>query len=600
MKRKCCKYFNPFESSDKMINFIEEQQNLIKNKLLELNYEIDTVELLPSSRRDLGQYQFNGIMSLGKKYQKNPREIASELVDSLKKETNLYSSVSLAGPGFINLTFSDSYLKSCLQNMKELNKKNSNEKKYKIIMDYGGPNVAKTLHVGHLRSANIGESLKRLAKYLGYEVISDVHLGDWGRPMGLIILELSKQHPDWPFFDPNYSGEYPKEIELTNQDLERLYPIASQKAKEDEKYLEEAREITAKLQQKETGYYELWKRIVEISKKEIKKIYDMLNVSFNLWNGESDSDSYIPEVLDYLTNQNLLYESEGALVMNVQKEEDKVAIPPVLLQKSNGSISYETTDLATIWERIKKYAPDEIWYVVDNRQKLHFEQVFRAAYLSKIAPSNVKLKFLGFGTMNGTDGRPFKTRDGGVMTLFNLIDLIKESTAKQMNEEIEAKEREQIIEDISIANLKYADLLSNRSTDYVFDPQKFSDTNGKTGVYILYSTIRIRSLLKKATLAGEKSNTFSKIAENETREIILKLLELPNTLNKSFSNKSLSEITDYLYHLTNLYNSLYANYRILTNPDAELKESYLYLSKIVLMVNETLLNILGISIPNKI
>lgn len=594
----CCIFL--FESGEIMVNFIEEQQLFIKKKLAELNYEVDDVVLLPSSRKDLGQYQFNGIMPLAKKYHKNPRDIALELVEKLKEEKDFYLDVNVAGPGFVNITFNDLYLGKWLMKMEDLRKCHSKKEKRKIVIDYGGPNVAKALHVGHLRSANIGEALKRLSRYLGDEVISDVHLGDWGRPMGLIILELSKIHPDWPFFDENYVGEYPLEIDLTNRDLELLYPIASSKAKEDPVYLEEAREITARLQNKEKGYYELWKRIVDISKGEIKNIYDMLNVSFDLWNGESDSDQYVSDVLSYLEKKGLLYESEGALVMDVKKEDDKVEIPPVLLRKSNGSISYETTDLATIWERMLKYQPDEIWYVVDNRQSLHFEQVFRAAYLSGIVPSSVSLRFLGFGTMNGVDGKPFKTRDGGVMTLLSLIDLIKDSTAKQMSEEISGTERGKIVQDISIANLKYADLLSNRSTDYVFEPQKFSDTNGKTGVYLLYSTIRIRSLLKKANKSDEEIEKFYSIGNQDVREIILKLLEFPNVLEKSYGNKSLGEITDYLYHLTNLYNSFYANHKILTEDNLQLKESYLYLSKIVLMINEILLDILGISIPDRI
>ena len=579
-----------------MNNYIYRLEEKLKNIIKECGYDTDKVTLVTSSRPDLGEYQYNGVMGLAKVYKKNPNVIAAEIVEHLK-EDNTFSNVNVAGPGFINLSFSDESLIKYMNEVKEdININKCVSKKKKIIIDYGGPNVAKALHVGHLRSANIGEALKRLAKCLGCEVIGDVHLGDWGRPMGLIILELKKRHPEWVYFDENYTGEYPEDTPITNEDLEEIYPIASTKAKEDESYLEEARIITYKLQQKERGYYALWKKIVEVSVANIKSLYDKLNVSFELWNGESDADEYIDDVVNYLKEKGLVILSEGAQVVEVKKEDDKIEVPPLILIKSNGSVSYETTDVATIWERMKEYHPDEIWYVVDSRQSLHFEQVFRVCYKSGIVPENVKLDHMGFGTMNGKDCKPFKTRDGGVMTLSNLIDNVKKEVEKKINNNLSKEEQEKISNTLTCAVLKYADLLPNRSTDYIFDIEKFSDMNGKTGVYLLYSTMRMKSLLEKAKDNNYSMNKVTGIYSTYERDIILKLLEVPSILEKSFNERTLNYICDYLYELTNTFNSFYASVKILTEEDTVKRESYLSLSEIVFNTNKMLLNILGIDI----
>ena len=578
-----------------MNNFIYKLEEKLKSIIKECGYDTDKVTLVTSSRPDLGEYQYNGVMGLAKVYKKNPNLIATEIIDRLKQD-NTFSNVNVAGPGFINLSFSDNALINYMNEIKEdININKGDLKKKKIIIDYGGPNVAKALHVGHLRSANIGEALKRLARELGAEVIGDVHLGDWGRPMGLIILELKKRHPEWVYFDENYKGEYPK-VTITNKDLEEIYPIASTKAKEDDSYLEEARIITYKLQKKERGYYALWKKIVEVSVANIKSLYDKLNVSFELWNGESDADKYIDDVINYIKDKDLAYESEGALVVDVKKEDDKVEMPPLILVKSNGSVSYETTDVATIWERMKEYNPDEVWYVVDSRQSLHFEQVFRVCYKSKIVPENVVLDHMGFGTMNGKDGKPFKTRDGGVMTLSNLIDSVKEEVEKKINNNLDKEEQEKISNTLTCAVLKYADLLPNRSTDYIFDIEKFSDMNGKTGVYLLYSTMRMKSLLDKAKDNNYSVNKVTGIYSRYEKDIILKLLEVPSILEKSYNERTLNYICDYLYELTNTFNSFYASVKVLTEEDIIKRESYLSLSEIVFKTNEMLLNILGIDI----
>ena len=579
-----------------MKNFIAQKEEIIHNILKKLNYELDKVVLVPSSRKELGQYQFNGVMQLAKKYKKNPVEIAESITEKMK-DYDCFCNINIAGPGFINISFTDESLIEYIENLrnKDLDFKLSDKKK--IVIDYGGPNVAKTLHVGHLRSANIGEALKRLAIKLGYEVIGDIHLGDWGRPLGLVILELKKLHPDWLYFDESYDGKYPDDYPITNKDLETIYPIASQKAKEDEEYLEEARIITTKLQNKEKGYYDLWKKIREVSVNEIKSTYDKLNVSFDLWEGESDADQYVSDVVNDLKEKGLVHESEGAQVVEVATDSDNSPMPPLMLIKSNNSISYETTDLATIWERMHKFNPDEIWYVVDKRQKLHFEQVFRTVKKAKIVNDDTVLDFIGFGTMNGKDGKPFKTRDGGVMTLKSLIDALKEETSKKTDESLE--NQEQIADILAIAALKYADLIPDVSTDYIFDVEKFSDLNGKTGIYILYSAIRMKSLLKKAKENNIEIGPISTINSDIDRDIYLKILEVNSVLQKSLNIKSLHEITEYLYQLTNLFNSFYASNKVLTENNKKIQSSWLGLSEITYKIIDELLDILAIEIPEK-
>lgn len=582
-----------------MTDFIKNQEEKLKEIIIKCGYTIDNVSIVPSVKPELGQFQFNGVMELAQRNKINPRIIADAIVQKMNGDED-YKNVNVAGPGFINISFSDKELSNYLEYLRtHITEKTKKDENKKIIIDYGGPNVAKTLHVGHLRSANIGEALKRLSKELNCEVISDIHLGDWGRPMGLIMLELKEKHPDWVYFDENYEGEYPSECPISNSDLEKMYPVASNKAKEDEEYLEEARNITTKLQQKQKGYYELWKQIVKISTSEIKHLYDKLNVSFDLWNGESDADEYISEVINYLKDKGLAYESDGALVMDVSLPDDTAVVPPLLLVKSNGAISYEMTDLATLWERVKNYSPDEIWYVVDKRQDLHFEQVFRAAYKSGIVPKNIKLEFIGFGTMNGKDGKPFKTRDGGVMSLSNLIDAVKKATLNKLNPNITGKDRDEISDVLAVGALKYADLLPNRSTDYIFDEEKFCDFNGKTGIYILYSIVRIRSLLAKAKEQNIAIGPIKQLTCDSDRNIAIKIPEIFSILDKSFRIKSLNDIAEYLYQLINVFNNFYTSNRILTENDELTRESWLGLAELVYNISFKLINILGIEEPRK-
>lgn len=562
-------------------------------------YEVENFTLETSNRRDLGEYQINDAMPLAKKYHKNPREIAEDIVKELEKDAR-FININIAGPGFINISLSDDYIVEILNEVnKDIYNNIDKKEKKKIIIDYGGANVAKALHVGHLRSANIGEALKRLANLMGYEAIGDAHLGDFGRPLGLVIKEIKEMYPDLPYFDENYSGDYSEvELPITNEDLERIYPLASIKAKEDEEYLEEARKITVKFQNYERGYYDLLKRIVNISKEDIKKTYNELNVNFEIWNGESDEMKYFSELDKQCQKTNVLTDSEGAKIIEIEKEDDKAPMPPLMYIKSNGSVSYDTTDLATIIERKINENPDEIWYVVDARQSLHFEQVFRAARKAKLIEDNVILEHVGFGTMNGKDGKPFKTRDGGVMPLKSLIELVSQETEKRItSEDIKGQEKKSIAKTVAIAALKYADLLPFRGTDYIFEIEKFADLEGKTGPYLLYSTIRMKSLLNKAK--DIKAEKVIKLKGETEKEIALTILNLPIVLNKAFEAKSLNEITEYIYKLTSQYNKFYAENRILNEEDKELQESWLVLTKIVYKLNNTILDVLGINVPEK-
>ena len=582
-----------------MSSFIEEQEKYIKNKIKECGYDTENVVLNVSSRPEFGDYQYNGVMGMAKQYGKNPREIATEIVESIKKD-NKYQDINIAGPGFINITFKDEELIKHVNKLKDninINYENDNPKT--IFLDYGGANVAKALHVGHLRSANIGEALKRLANALGNKTIADAHLGDWGRPIGLVMTELKHRYPNLPYFDKNYDGEYPIESPVTNDDLMEIYPFASSKAKEDEIYMEEARQITASFQDGDKGLMALWNHIMNVSKADIKRIYDRLNTTFEVWEGESDGNKYIPEMIEYLESKKMIKESQGARIIDVKEENDDHEVPPLLLVKSNGSASYETTDLACIWERMKLFNPDEIWYLTDARQSLHFEQVFRAAKKSEIVTEETKLEFIPFGTMNGADGKPFKTRDGGVMTLESLLDLAKVECEKKILPNITGKERDIIADKVSVAAVKYADLIPYRLTDYNFDPIKFSDLQGKTGPYLLYSTIRMKSLLNKANEAKISFKNYSTIHSKMDRDIIICMLNLRSTLTKSITVKSLNDIAEYLYKVTNLYNNFYSNNHVLTEENKVLKESWLVLTKVIYDNNLKLLNILGIEVPEK-
>ena len=580
------------------MSIIKELTQDLQEIVKQAGYEVENLVLQPSGRKDLGQYQLNDAMTLAKKYGKNPRMIAEDITKLLELD-NRFTNINIAGPGFINITLTDEYLVEVLNKIsKDISLNIDKEDPKKIVIDFGGANVAKALHVGHLRSANIGEALKRLARVLGHEVLGDAHLGDYGRPLGLVVLEIKKMYPELPYFDESYQGDYSEvELPITNEDLEKIYPLASTKSKEDEEYLEEAREVTAKIQSKTRGYYDVWKKVIEISKADIKEVYDTLNVFYDLWLGESDAVEYVPELNEIFEEAGVLEESEGAKIVEVKEDTDNAPMPPLLFLKSNGTLSYQTTDLATILQRVKEFNPDEMWYVTDNRQSLHFEQVFRAARKVKLVRDDVVLEHIPFGTMNGKDGKPFKTRDGGVMSLKNLISLVKEETIKRIALNVTEEEKEQISETVAIAALKYADSLPYRATDYIFEIEKFADLEGKTGSYILYSTIRMKSLLKKAE--GLKQEQMYFINSETEKDIALNILSLPTVLLKSKEAKSLNDIAEYLYKLTSLYNKFYAENKVLVEENQQLQESWLVLTKLVYDINMLLLDVLGLKVPEK-
>ena len=571
-----------------------EINEIVKN----LGYDVD-ITLSLSNRPDLGQFQVNDAMKLAKMYHKNPVEIANEIKNELDKNDN-FVNVNIAGAGFINISLSDKALINFINGIKEDVQNNIDKMEPKtILLDYGGANVAKALHVGHLRSADIGEALNRLAKILGNKTISDVHLGDSGLQAGLVVLGMKERYPDLICFKEDYNGE-DFELPITEEDLKVIYPTSSAKSKEDEEYLNEARQITYQIQNNHIGYSTLWNKVSLLSKNDIKKTYDRLNAKFDLWEGERDSFEYIPELLKILNDKNLTYVSEGATVMDVKEDTDDKEMPPILLQKSDGAYLYATTDLATIYGRLKRFKLDEIWYTTDIRQDLHFTQVFRAAKKSGIVPDSVKLGFYGFGTMNGSDGKPFKTRAGGVMPLDELINLIKVECRNRLNENIvEEGKREETSEIIALAALKYADLLPYRATDFIFDPAKFSDLDGKTGPYLLYSTIRMRSLLNKAKQEGIGFNNFNVINSDSDKDVILTLLQLPNILNRAYESKSLNEVAEFIYKLTSSYNKFYSENKIITNDNKDLRESWLVLSNIVYNASMLLLDLMGINVPEK-
>lgn len=572
------------------MSFIKETENYITNVIKKCGYEVDNVILESSSRRDLGEFQINVCMGLAKKYGKNPREIAESIISEFDDR---FYNVNIAGPGFINVSISDKYLLEYINsNIKDTTGFVDKGDEKTIIVDYGGANAAKVLHVGHMRPANIGESLKRLAELLGNKTIGDVHLGDIGRQSGMIISEIKKRKPELCYFDSEYKGEYPK-LEITTEELGEYYPAASVDAKENPERMEEVRKITALVDEGKEPYFSMWKDIVEVSKESIKKSYDYLNCNFDLWEGELSSLEYVPDTLKVL--EPYMYISDGAKVIDVKKNDDKIDIPPLIVIKNDGATIYATRDLATIYSRVKKYNPDEIWYIVDARQAMYFEQVFRASYKSHLVRDDVKLAHYWFGTMNGSDGKPFKTRDGGVMSLDMLVNQVKEKLLAKLDKYTE-EEKKNIADVLTVATIKYADLLPYRTTDFIFDIDKITSFEGKTGPYVLYTMVRIKSILDKVNI----DNALIKSIYSETeRNIYIKLLELAKTLTKSYNEKTLSYICEYLFDLCSLFNKFYGECNIINEKDMSKKESYVALLNLLYNTGNMLLNILAIEVPDK-
>lgn len=585
----------------KVLEVISEE---VKKAFAQAGYDEALGKVTISNRPDLCEYQCNGAMAGAKQYHKAPIMIANDVADCLQ-ESKIFSEVTAVAPGFLNMKIKEDFLISYLSEMQKEDKFGYEEsgKGKKIVIDYGGPNVAKPLHVGHLRSAIIGESIKRICRYAGAEVIGDIHLGDWGLQMGLIIYELSLRKPDLPYFQDDYTGDYPTEAPFTISELEEIYPTASGKSKEDAAYKEKAMEATFKLQSGVRGYRALWNHIIAVSVADLKKNYANLNVEFDLWKGESDVHDVIPGMVEYMKKEGYAHESEGALVVDVMEETDTKEIPPCMILKSDGASLYNTTDLATIQERMEKIGPDELIYVVDKRQELYFEQVFRCARKTKLVKPETELKFMGFGTMNGKDGKPFKTRSGGVMRLEYLLQEVYDEMLKKIseNKSMPQEEAEKIAKIVALSAVKYGDLSNQASKDYIFDIERFTSSEGNTGVYLLYTMVRIKSILNKyKEQGGDVTEAVLQNMENESAKDLMKQLTAFNTMmENAYEELAPHKICAYIYELANAFNHFYHETKILTEEDAAQKASYIALLSLTIRVMETCIDLLGFSAPDR-
>ena len=567
-------------------------------------YEEKFGKVTVSNRPDLCEYQCNGAMAAAKAYRKAPIMIANDVVEKLQ-DKSIFESAKAVNPGFINLKLDRDFLASYLNQMTEdenLSVEKTGSPKT-IVIDYGGPNVAKPLHVGHLRSAIIGESIKRMGRFLGHKVIGDVHLGDWGLQMGLIITELSKRQPDLVYFDKDYQGEYLQEAPFTVSELEEIYPTASKKSKEDEDYKNEALEATLELQQGRRGYRALWEQIMKVSVADLKRNYEKLSVDFDLWKGESDADSYIPGLVEYLKGKGYAYQDQGALVVDVKEEKDTKEIPPCMILKSDGASLYTTTDLATIVQREEDYHPDEIIYVVDKRQELHFVQVFRCAKKTGLVPDSTELSFVGFGTMNGKDGKPFKTREGGVMRLERLISEINEEMYKKIveNRSVKGDDAHKTAEMVGLSAIKYGDLSNQASKDYVFDVDRFTSFEGNTGPYILYTIVRIKSILNRYKEEGgnPEEGVILGAANDSEKALMMVLSRLNSVIQPAFQEKAPHKICSYIYELANAFNSFYHETKILGEENEKQKTSWIQVLVLTKKVLETCIGLLGFEAPDR-
>ena len=577
----------------------------------ECGYDAKYAKVTLSNRPDLCEYQCNGAMAAAKEYKKAPFMIADEVVEKLAANP-MFAMAESVKPGFLNLKIDEAYLADYVAKMQEDDGRFGCEKTEApktIMIDYGGPNVAKPLHVGHLRSAIIGESVKRIGKFMGHNVIGDVHLGDWGLQMGLIITELKQRRPELVYFDDAYTGEYPEEAPFTISELEEIYPTASKKSKEDEAYKEAAMQATFELQHGKRGYQALLKHILNVSVTDLKRNYANLNVSFELWKGESDAQPYIPDMVQKMKDDGFAYISDGALVVDVKEETDTKEIPPCMILKSDGASLYNTTDLATMVWRMKDYNPDELIYVVDKRQELYFTQVFRCARKTGIVKPETELKFLGFGTMNGKDGRPFKTRDGGVMRLEHLISGINEEMLAKIQENqktkenlgISTEEAENTAKMVALAAIKYGDLSNQASKDYIFDIDRFTSFEGNTGPYILYTIVRIKSILNKYHgLGKDESGAVIGAAHSKSeKDLMLELSKFNAVMESAFEETAPHKICSYIYDLANAFNSFYHGTKIMSEENETVQKSYIRLLELTKSVLETCIDVLGFSAPER-
>ena len=558
-----------------------------------------------SNRPDLCEYQCNGAMAAAKEYKKAPIMIAEEVVARLK-DNAMFESVEAVKPGFLNLKLNNEFVASYISKMQEDTERlgcDKVEHPKTIMIDYGGPNVAKPLHVGHLRSAIIGESIKRIGKFMGHNMIGDVHLGDWGLQMGLIITELKLRKPELCYFDENYEGEYPVEPPFTISELEEIYPTASGKSKEDAAYKEAAMQATYELQHGRRGYQALLSHILNVSVTDLKKNYANLNVSFELWKGESDAQPYIPDMVQKMKDDGYAYISDGALVVDVKEETDTKEIPPCMILKSDGASLYNTTDLATIVWRMKDYHPDKIIYVVDKRQELYFTQVFRCARKTHLVDDDTELQFLGFGTMNGKDGKPFKTREGGVMRLETLLSSINDEMYRKITENrtVEEAEAKATAKVVALSAVKYGDLSNQASKDYIFDIDRFTSFEGNTGPYILYTIVRIKSILNKYKEAGKEAGTAAILPAHSESEkaLMLELTRFNAMMENAYEETAPHKVCSYIYDLANALNHFYHETKIMAEEDEAVQASYVRLLTLTRRTLEVCIDVLGFSAPDR-
>lgn len=557
--------------------------NIFKTAFSECGYDEALGQVVVSNRLDLCQFQCNGALSGAKQYRKSPLLIAKE-VSAHIPENDIIGALKVVAPGFINISLKDEFLIKYVQEVysdKYMGVPQA-EKEETIVLDYGNPNVAKPLHVGHLRSVIIGEALKRIITATGRTAIGDVHLGDWGLPMGLVLAELEERYRDnLPI--------------LTTDLLNEIYPYASKKSKENSEFLEKARNITAKLQKGDPAYKTTWKTMIVLSIEDIKKTFTRLGATFDYWYGESDSSKYVPELIRILKNKDILVESEGAQVVEVAKEDDKHPIPPTIVIKSNGSEGYATTDIATIIQRQKDFDPDKIWYVVDFRQNLHFTQVFRTAQKAELITDTTELTHLCFGTVNGKDGKPFKTRDGGVMQLSDLLDTVVECAYEKLrlSDDVAESLKKETAEKIGIAAIKFGDLINHYSKDCIFDIDKFMASEGKTGVYLLYVVARINSIMKKNKDASCGVKLNGVYSEGE-RDLLLKLALSGNAFLGAYNEKSPNILCENAYQIAVAFSKFYHDNHIISETDADKKSSWIALCTIVKAMLVKHLDTLGI------
>ncbi len=570
----------------------------------EAGYDASYGKVGLSNRPDLCEFQCNGAMAAAKAYKKAPFMIADAVADALKDHP-MFAAVDSVKPGFLNFKLDDAYLAQYVNGMQaqKLLGAETIGQGETVVVDYGGANVAKPLHVGHLRSAIIGESIKRMGRYLGYTMIGDVHLGDWGLQMGLIIEELRDRKPELVYFDPAYTGEFPKEAPFTIGELEDIYPSASKKSKTDEAFKERAHQATLQLQNGYAPYRAIWQHIMHVSVADLKKNYANLNVEFDLWKGESDADPYIPGLLEELIKQGLAYESQGALVVDIAEETDSKELPPCIVRKSDGAALYATSDLGTIIEREKDFSPSQYIYLADKRQQLHFTQVFRVAKKAGFVKPQTKMTYIGFGTMNGKDGKPFKTRDGGVMRLEQLISDINEAVYARImeNRSIEEAEAKEIAKVVGLAALKYGDLSNQASKDYVFDIERFISFEGNTGPYILYTIVRMKSILKKYAESGKSAADMHILPANspEAKDLMLELSKWNSVMETAFLESAPHKICAYIYDLANAFNRFYHGTKIMAEEDKAVQASYIRLLELTKAVLESGISVLGFSAPER-